>query len=164
MTRPQDFYSPSEEPTNRERQAMWRSIAASRLSASHGHSFSFERRSFVFGMAAAIVLMFATVGVYTTVRNAVEMSQPAAIQIDRAYQSAIDEFEKVAVRYDRPTASDLAASRQDQLHLLESAISALRSETNSHDISPLIRTRLRELYSKKLALLQVMVEQGDIEL
>jgi len=164
MTTPQEFYSPSEEPTRREHDAMWRRISGGFAPSERQHLLTFERRSFLFGMAATLVLMFAVVGVYTTVNTAIEKAQPAAVQIDNAYRSAIDEFEKVAVRYDRPGASDLATSRQNQLQLLESAIGSLRSETNSHDISPMMRSRLRELYSKKLALLQVMVEQGDIEL
>ena len=169
MISPNDFYADREHPTRNETKAMWDRIGPSVPSSRPSLWRGLERRSFVFGMAAAIVLMFATVGVYTTLRNAIEVAQPAAVQIDRAYQSAIDEFEKVAVRYDAASpatgaTTDLAASRQEQLSILETAISALRSETNSHDISPLMRSRLRELYSKKLALLQVMVEQGDIML
>ncbi len=164
MISPDDFYADREHPTRGEKRTMWERIRSSQRTSHHSFLQGVERRSFAFGMAAAIVLMFASVGVYTTVRHAIETAQPAAIQIDRAYQGAINEFERVAVRYDGRSSGDLAASRREQLEVLETAISALRSETDPNDISPLLRSRLRELYSKKLALLQVMVEQGDIVL
>lgn len=169
MISPSEFYADEDYPTRGEKSAMWGRIRGTREGGRPSMWNGFERRSFLFGMAAAIVLMFASVGVYTTIQNAIQISQPAVIQIDRAYRSAIDEFERIAVRYDAQadddlTTAGLAASRQEQLEILETAISALRSETNSGDISPLVRSRLRELYSKKLALLQIMVEQGEIVL
>jgi hypothetical protein len=169
MTDPQDFYRRTDEPTRHERHTMWSHISGRISTPRRPGLFTLERRSFFYGMAASVILMFTALGMYTTVRNAVERAQPTAIRIDNAYRTAISEFERVTVRFQpsngaENTTAELAAARREQMDILDGAIRALREEASSRDVSPMLRARLRDLYSKKLALLQTMVNQGEVEL
>ena len=59
---------------------------------------------------------------------------------------------------------EILSTREDQLRSLDAAIVDLKNEVNGHDLSPLKRARLRQLYSLKLRVIQEMIEQGEIEL
>ena len=167
MIHPDSFYSKNDYATPHQSLSMWNSIRKN-LRLPSKFVLMTDRRSFVFGMAASLLLMFSAVGVYTTVRSAVEYGQPPEIKLDQAYQSAIREFEKVALQTTKVNqgnlTQELLLTRKEQLHMLETAINELRKETNSHDLSEMKRARLRHLYGLKLKLLQEMVEQGVIEL
>lgn len=163
-----NFYSERDYPTASARKRMWQAVEAFVGGRKQAVLFAFDRRSFVYGLAASMILMFTSVGVYTTVKNALEYSQPQAIRLDNAYQSAIHEFEEVAARgllRGGPTTNDeIVSDKREQIRQLDAAINQLRRETNARDLSTLKRARLRELFSMKLKLLQEMVEQGEIEL
>jgi hypothetical protein len=167
MIHPDSFYSKNDSPTPGQRRSMWANVRKS-LRPSAKLFFLSDRRSFLYGMAASFLLLFSAVGVYTTVRSAVEYGQPQEIKLDQAYQSAIREFEKVALQTTKDNQAgltqELLLTRKEQLQMLEKAINELRKETNSHDLSEMKRAKLRHLYSLKLRLLQEMVEQGEIEL
>jgi len=167
MIHPDSFYPKNDYPTPGQRRTMWINIRKTFLSSPKLFFIS-DRRSFVFGMAASFLLMFSAVGVYTTVKRAVEYGQPPEIKLDQAYQSAIREFEKVALQSTKTNqgglTQELLLTRTERLQMLEKAINELRKETNSNDLSEMKRARLRHLYGLKLKLLQEMVEQGEIEL
>ena len=167
MIHPDSFYSKNDSPTPDQMRSMWANVRKS-LRLSSKLFFLSDRRGFLYGMAASFLLLFSTVGIYTTVRSAVEYGQPPEIKLDQAYQSAIREFEKVALQTTKDNQAgltqELLLTRKEQLQMLEKAINELRNETNSHDLSEMKRSKLRHLYSLKLRLLQEMVEQGEIEL
>ena len=167
MIHPDTFYSENDNPAPHQMRSMWARIRRG-ISSSPKFFFLSDRKSFLYGMAASIVLMFTAVGIYTTLKGAIEFSQPQAVKLDRAYQSAIREFEKVALQAVGGNQNDLnkelVFTKKEHLQLLDAASSELKRETNSNDLSSLKRARLRQLYSLKLKLLQEMVEQGEIEL
>ena len=167
MIHPDTFYSENDHPGPHQIKSMWARIK-NEISPSRKFFFLSDRRSFLYGMAASIVLMFTAVGLYTTLKGAIELSQPQAVKLDRAYQSAIREFEEVMFQAvggnQNELNKELVLTRKEHLQLLDAAISELKQETNSNDLSSLKRARLRQLYSLKLKLLQEMVEQGEIEL
>ncbi|MFA6542486.1 MAG: hypothetical protein WCT99_12880 [Bacteroidota bacterium] len=168
MIDPKQFYPEEDHPGRETRNAIWRGISQ-RLSLSRRSSvFVFDRKSFAYGMAVSIVLIFAIAGMYTTYRQIVEHAQPQEIRTDRAYQSAIHELESAAysvnTSHGSPEKDQLSVLRKTRLTYLNGAIDELKRELNSHDLSPLKRQRLRELYTLKLTLLQEMLQQGDIEL
>jgi len=169
MIEPGDFYTADDLPDNKNKDTMWRSIQRSASSLRPKSLMIRDRRSFMYGMAASIVLGLALVGAWTVARQAFENSQPTPLRLERAYVSAIQEFERVipsvAVKSaDRPQAAGQLRDRQQQLTLINAAIADLRKETNGKDLSPLKRERLRGLYSQELRILQEMIEEGEIEL
>lgn len=169
MIRPEDFYRSDETLDRSRRKAIWRAIEAS-LGKVGVKSIAFipDRRSFLFGVAAAVIVYFASVGVLTTVRKAIEHSTPEAIRLDDAYETAIEGFEKIVPSVSAGAAGNRGAeeylsTRRSQLEGLDAAIDAMRKETPGADLSPLKRKRLRELYGLKLRILQEIVEDGNVE-
>lgn len=168
MIDPQQFYAKEDHPTGDTKKLLWSGISR-RLFPSHRSSvLTFDRRSFVYGIAASFILMFTMVGIYSTVTHVVERSQPQEIKADNAYQSAIREFESVVSAAQTVQASsrkdERTALRKTRLTYLNGAIDELKQGLNSHDLSPLKRQRLLALYNLKLTLLQEMLQQGEIEL
>lgn len=167
MINPNTFYSKNDVPDERSKRSMWNAIRQSLFPGVNTRSFVFEKRSFAYGMAASFVLMFTCIGIYSTVVRIIEVAQPQEIRMESAYQSAIREFENVALSGDSRAATpgkpDFTAIQTIQLQYLNNAINELRQEMKSNDLSPLKRLRLHELYNMKLKLLQEMIQQGDIE-
>jgi hypothetical protein len=168
MIDPAKFYSEKDLPDSGTKKRLWNGISERLFASKRFRLFDFDRKSFLYGMAASFILMFTIVGIYSTTIYIAERSQPREIKTDRAYQTAIREFESVAFSVRKtsgsPMLDDLALQRQQRLTYLNGAIDELKEGLNSHDLSPLKRQRLRELYNLKLTLLQEMIQQGDIEL
>ena len=169
MMRPDQFYASKDQPTGRSRNRMWRAIE--REIAPHRATLFFiaDKRSFAYGIAAAVLLYLSTVGGITVLRQLVENAQPQEVRVDKAYRTAISEFERVVPDISSdlsrsPQATQELSSRKVQMRLVDGAINELRREMNGNDISPIKRDRLRQLYSMKLQILQRMIEQGEIEL
>lgn len=168
MINPERFYTNDDHPDNTAKQRIWKGISQRIFPSTAPRLFVFERKSFLYGMAASFIIMFTVVGMYTTFTFIAERSQPPEIKTDRAYQAAIREFESVAFSVQKtsgsPVHDNLSHQRQQRMTYLNGAIDELKEGLNSHDLSPLKRQRLRELYNLKLSLLQEMIQQGDIEL
>jgi hypothetical protein len=169
MIEPRDFYTAGDVPNNRSKEAMWHSVQRSTSSLRPQSMLIRDRRSFMYGMAASIVLGLALVGAWTVARQALENAQPTPLRLEQAYVSAIQEFERVVPSVtvksaDRSQRAGQLRDRQQQLALINAAIADLRKETNGKDLSPLKRQGLRGLYSQELKILQEMIEEGEIEL
>ena len=169
MIEPGHFYSDEDEPGKSRKLAMWKSIERSSRVLRPQTVFVADRRSFLYGMAATIVLGLSITGAWSLARRAMEDAQPTPLRLEQAYVSAIQEFERVVPAVttktaDRPQFAGQLRSRQEQLSLINTAIAELRRETNVKDLSPLKRERLRGLYSQELKILQEMIEEGEIEL
>jgi hypothetical protein len=169
MIKPDDFYSADELPDGRSMNRMRQAVEAGVPHIRSGRWIVRDNRSFAFGMAASIVLMLALVGAWTLTKQAFENAQPEPLRVERAYVSAIQEFERVVPSIEvyggvKPQAAEQLRQRQEQLRLVHGAVAELRQETNGRDLSPLKRERLRQLYSQQLKILQQMIEAGDIEL
>ncbi len=168
MITPGQFYSKEDEPRPEERSAMWNRIARKIGAPRPAAIFVFDRKSFVYGMAASFVLIFAAAGVYSVVERIAERSRPPEIRADKAYQSAIVEFEELVASASTvavsPGEEELTRLQRSRLEYVNRAITQLKDELNTRDLSPLKRRRLLELYTVKLSLLQEIVRRGGMEL
>jgi hypothetical protein len=169
MIKPEQFYQQNDLPDKGTKARMWRNIR----NATQRPAFSFlsiaDKRSFIWGMAASVIMYFASVGIYTTVRQSVQNSRPQVVRLDAAYQSAIKEFENVVPQIvsnvgTNPGGASYVAVRKEQLLKIDGAITGLKMESTGADLSSLKQKKLRELYSMKLKVLQEMIENGEIEL
>ena len=152
---------------------MWRSIRTG-IKSPHAPMLILERRSFLLGMAASLVVLLAGFGAVSAVKAIVDGSRPEAIRMDRVYQSAIQDFEDLTTRLATVNALDhsgpatqnsrqeILQSRREELQSLDRGIEILRTELNAGALSPVTRARLRDLYSRKLIVLLDMIEQGEI--
>lgn len=169
MIHPDKFYRNDELPDERTRQRLWKGIQKRVRRTRPLPSFVRDARSFGYGIAATVLLYLSAVGALTIVKDAVQNSQPAVVQVDQAYQSAIKAFEQIMPRLASTTQSEPdrggeLLARKDQIHMIDKAIEEFRRETNNSDLSPMKRTRLRQLYSMKLQILIDMIDNGEIEL
>jgi hypothetical protein len=162
------FYDANDSPGDERKKKLWHRIQSTISEPRTGSSLQFHRPSFIWGIAASFLFLFAGVGTYSSWKFLSEQHQPRPIKLDRAYQSAIREFENVAftesIAGRASQRTDERSLRSEQLSQLDAAIARMRNETNGKDLSPLVQSRLRSLYSLKLQILQQMIEQGDLEL
>lgn len=171
MIEPEEFYAPSDEPSEAARRRMWARVAAN-IRPARSPWLMLDRRSFALGMAASVVLLLAGYGAAVAVGRTLDQQRPSAVRVDLAYRAAIREFETLAsegpsTATDAPLAvsrQEVLRSRQDQIRTIDEGIATLQSELRAGDLSPVKRARLRDLYARKLAVLQEMVEQGEITL
>jgi hypothetical protein len=169
MIHPDKFYKPDELPDKRTQQRLWRGIEKQIRRTRPILAFVRDARSFAYGIAATVLLYLSAVGAITIVKDSIENAQPAVVQVDQAYQSAIKAFEQImpqlvsSPRAEPENGGELLA-RKDQIHMIDKAIEELRQETRNNDLSPMKRTRLRQLYSIKLQILIDMIDNGEIEL
>jgi hypothetical protein len=163
------FYTHDDLPERSAKFRMWANIKKEIQQSKYSASYVVDKRSFVWGVAASVIIYFTSVGVYTTVRQSMQNSRPQVVKFDAAYQSAINEFERVVPQTVSNSAADpntknFITIRKEQLSKIDEAIAGLRSESAGADLSSLKQKKLRELYGMKLKVLQEMIENGEIEL
>ncbi len=163
----EEFYTDDDHPSRETRKKMWAVI--SRSTGQSRPLFAIrDSRSFFAGMAASLVLLLSGTGLYSLANQFLESRQPHEVRFDDAYRSAIKEFENVLPApipvVSSETNGGRLQSRLQQLALIDDAILELRVGIDRTDVSPLKRSRLRQLYSMKLQVLQDIIQQGDMEL
>ncbi len=161
---PDRFYRDDDNPTRSAKRRIWRSIDGVVRPRRPLLSVS-DTRSFGFGIAASFLLLFSGYGLYHIVDRFVAVDRPAELRFDAAYQSAIQEFERVlpvasGPSYDDP-AKELLEARLQQIRLIDAAIRELRTDIARTDLSPITQARLRQLYGLKLRALLEIIEQGE---
>ena len=163
------YYSNEDMPDRKTQNKMWNEIQKEIHLSKRTLFMIPDRRSFLYGLAASLLIYLSSVGIYHLASDFIERSQPPVVRIDNAYTSAIMEFERV-IPIATPAVTQFQHSLgrkkvwEEQLKLLDNAINELRNETNHNDCSLLKQARLRSLYNMKLQIFQKMIEQGDIEL
>jgi hypothetical protein len=166
MIAPDNFYDPTEKPSDKLKKRMWNAIQREIIHPEKKMLFILDRTSFVYGAIASLALVFTCVGIYATMSRFIDSSKPESIRLESAYESAIRQFERFVPAAANAGAEDTKSiwTRKEQLTYLDAAIGELKRDLNGNDLSPLKRARLRQLYSVKLAVLQEMIEKGEIEL
>ena len=161
MISPEQFYDKSDTPSGGTKNRIWRGVRRALRSRRTSLFLMPERRSFLYGMAASLILYFAGVGLLGTITGALEGARPHDVRLDEAYMSAIRELEKMMPQ---TAGGEYVTARQDQLSKLDDAIAVLWKEAQRGDLSSLKQQRLRQLYGMKLQILQSVIENGSIAL
>lgn len=160
------FYRESDHPTPQDKKRMWNRIEAA-VRPPTGLRIA-DRGSFVYGMAASLLLLFSAYGVYHAVQHVTETRTPAALRFEEAYRSAIDGFEDVlpaAINAADPDrAPGITDMQRQRLALIDAAIREMQADVNRTDLSPLKRSHLRQLYILKLQAMFDIIERGDTRL
>ncbi|MBI3194812.1 MAG: hypothetical protein HYZ34_10165 [Ignavibacteriae bacterium] len=169
MISQEQFYHQHEHPDSKSKERMWKAIRSQIRQPGASLLYIESKRSFIYGIAAALLLYFTSVGVYITIGQAIESGKPQEVRFNEAYQSAIQDFEKVLPQltngmFANEKERDYVRVRKEQLAKIDAAIMSFLSERGKGDVSPLAQSRLRNLYSMKLQVLQQLINQGEIEL
>ncbi|MEX2117352.1 MAG: hypothetical protein WEB37_10730 [Bacteroidota bacterium] len=161
---PEQFYREHDTPTQSTKQRIWRSVDKTLQPRRPLFSVS-DTRSFVYGIAASFLLLLSSYGMYHMVERFTAVDRPAELRFDAAYQSAIQEFERVlpaaADSRDSYPEQEVLEARLQQIRLIDAAIKELRSDIARTDLSPITHARLRQLYGLKLRVLLEIIEQGE---
>ncbi len=167
--KPDEFYRNADLPTPKAQDRMWNAIENEISGKQNGRAvFFLHKRSFIYGIAASIVLMLATFGAYSGIERSLANSRPDDVKYDVAYRSAIKELEKVVPAVEKTVVNtpnaDILETRKEQIAMLDTEISILQRDSKRGDLSGLKQSKLRQLYRQKLAILQEMIENGEIPL
>lgn len=161
---PEQFYQSDDTPKRSTKQRIWRSIDGVLQPRRPLFSVS-DTRSFVYGIAATFLLLLSGYGLYHMVDRFTNVDRPAELRFDAAYQSAIQEFERVLPAASSPSQDtrghELFEARLQQIRLIDAAIRELRTDISRTDLSPITQARLRQLYGLKLRALLEIIEQGE---
>jgi hypothetical protein len=168
MIKQEEYYPENFIPDKERKKKIWQRIEKQIAQRKRIGFLMFDRRSFIYGIAASIVLYLSVIGLMHLVNGYREGSQPTELKLDRAYETAIKEFERVVPAITTAASKNSQTlyevnDRKEQLRQIDEAIYRLRTEIGTVDLSPLKRSKLRELYSMKLQILQKMIEEGDIQ-
>lgn len=161
-----DFYENDDEILIYQKQKIW-SLISKEITPRKGRSYSwFDIKSFSFGLAAAIILLFAGIGVYSTFSNWSFNQKPELVKLNKVYEHAISTFErKLPVNNTFTTASihvdEAFAENQNELKILDAEIITINQQKN---YSRLKQLRLNELYKMKLDILSKMIKLKEEEL
>lgn len=167
--KPDEFYRNSDLPSTKAQDRMWNVIEQEITGKQNQKTvFSLHKRSFVYGVAASIVLILASFGVYSGIERSLANSRPDDVKYDVAYRSAIKELEKVVPAVEKTVVNtpnaDILETRKEQIAMLDTEISILQRDSKRGDLSGLKQAKLRQLYRQKLSILQEMIENGEIPL
>lgn len=162
-----EFYGNEATIPFRSKSRMWKNIKNELKPGHSGFFASIEYRSFAFGMAAAVILFFTSVGIKTTWENYMETRIPVNQKINTVYTDAIGKFEstlpvlvKGAVKSNRQ--ERLLAVKKEELETIDEAIKLLNNDLAKNDNSPLIQSKLRELYGMKLKVIgEILSTEGE---
>jgi hypothetical protein len=169
MPTPDNFYSKDDLLDKNSRAVIWKNIKKSITRKSRPGFRYIDTRSFAYGMAAAVVILFSLAGMYSILLNILESKQPDFIKINDAYTTAIDKFEKalpenLLTGKDHTNLDEFISIKQENLDNISTAIFELQKELPKKDFSTIKQKRLRALYSMKLKILEdlILLEKGEI--
>lgn len=158
-----DFYGQNDYPLKPEKQKMWRRISKELKSESKKLLGDIELRSFIFGLAAAVIAFFTLTGVYTTIKNLSDEKLPDQVKINNVYKKVVADFEKaLPIASDKTNRTvkvdDWISSRHEEMKNINTAITEISNDLQQKDFSPLKQKRLRELYRLKLKIIDEIIE------
>lgn len=161
------FYENESTIPIRTKSRMWKNIKKELMPERRSFFASIEYKSFAFGMAATIVLFFTFVGMKTTWENYVDRNMPVNQKINSVYMDAIGKFENtLPILVQGNTISNreerLLAVKREELKTIDDALNIIKSDLDKYDNSPLIQTKLRELYGIKLKVIsEILSIEGE---
>lgn len=166
MINKDEFYMENN-PDNKTKNRIWKNIEKE-IKPDRNTIFNLHKLpGFYYGMASAVVLFFSLYGVFSFGKGVLYQMKPEELKLNTAYQSAIQEFEKVvpaAVTTGNYYERDRISAKMEELNQIETAILELRKETHNNDLTTLKQLHLRQLYITKLKILLEIIEQGEVKL
>lgn len=169
MLNDNNFYADDDVPTPQQKNAMWKSIEKGIKPEKRIVFRIKDLPSFYYGIAATFIFFFAAIGIYTSAKQFIYNAKPEEIKLNTAYQSAINEFEKVvpsaiSTMPQSINVQQYIAAKKEQLEFINSAINEFKKENGNTDLNALKQIRLRQLYNAKLKVLQEIIDKGEVDL
>ena len=166
MIREKDFYEKNDMPGSFRKRRMWNKISGELFSRNSSDNKFIEWRSFSYGLAAALILFFTSVGIYTVVNTISENQKPQIVQVTEAYRNTVARLENILpenIKAGQPVDIDeQLLPKKEKLLFVNEAISELQNEYDKNDYSKLKLERLYSLYKIKLGILEEIIAMEEI--
>lgn len=166
MINEKDFYEKNDSPGSFQKRKLWKNISRE-VFKDHSVEVNFiEWKSFSFGIAAAVIIFFVSVGIYTIINTITEKQKPQIVHLTEAYRTTVARLENILperIYMERTVDVDeQILPKKEKLVYVNEAINELQNEYNKNDYSKLKLERLYSLYKMKLEILEDIIAMEDI--
>ena len=166
MKQEKDFYEKNDYPGSFQKRKLWKNISKEVFKNYSAEVNFIDWKSFSFGIAAAVIIFFASVGIYTVVNNITEQQKPQIVHLTEAYKSTVARLEKILperIKMDQTVNIDeQILPKKEKLVYVNEAINELQNEYNKNDYSKLKLERLYSLYKMKMEILEEIIAMEEI--
>ncbi len=164
----ESFYTSSDIPTKEEKQAMWSGIQSSLKQPKPSGVIHFHWRSFWIGNAAAVLLIFAAVGIVFTGNTLKDLSNAENNneQIYETLNSATNQLSDLPpLLIDQATESRKSSleSTTSAIEEIDLLIEELKEDILINGESPAKRNTLKRLYATKLDFYKDLLLNEELE-
>ncbi len=161
MIDPKEFYFEHEKMTADQKRRVWNRISKN-LKSKISTKFIIEFRSFAFGFASSLMLLFAALGIFSLIQNRLYENQPDVMRLNNIYKQTISEMEEILpsqnkLRNASIIVDEKIAGKKDKLANLNQAINEINSESRFELYSSLKQDRLLNLYRMKLNVIEEII-------
>lgn len=146
------FYSSNDYPSKSEKNSLWMNID-SELPRPSSISVSLHWKSFWIGNAAAIVLIFACIGIWQTGKNLFQKPRSEQEQVYSGLNAATQQLDMVAPVLIQQAGVQSRSSMESTLSAIreiDRLIEELKNEMLINGITPSKKSNLNRLYATKL--------------
>lgn len=149
------FYNPSEQPTSEEKEIMWKSISQQLDSQKTPTILNLHWRSFWVGNAAAILVGFALIGIYSTSNFFLDTTQQkdSEQQVYETLKTATNQLRELPPLLINEASENHKHSLESTMHAIEEIdilIDELKEDILLKGETPVKRNTLKRLYATKL--------------
>lgn len=151
------YYTPDDQPSDLEREAMWSRIKPTLPANNPNTTILIHWRSFMLGSAAALLLLFAGVGVWTVSQTAALTHRP---KVEAAYADgmrAIATITPVLVQNIPDEKHPLVESTILNIEDIDEAIAEIELDIQQNGTSEIKRRQLRVLFGMKMDYLKELL-------
>ena len=163
-----DFYRKQDHPSRLEKDAMWNQIEEHIFSEKkRPRATVIQWRSFLLGNVAAILIIFAAIGVYSIVINFHHMELTPQTKIDTAYESALKQLTSVTpviIKQANDVEKPVLESKVRNIEDLDKMIQEIRTDMLINGSSQVKQNQLRRLYAMKLEYVKELLLAGKVNL
>lgn len=161
MINSDEFYK-EEKLSSIKKKRIWKNIKSEFHGKKFRTEYSFHKISFSLGFAAAFILLFACIGLYSVIRGLMYENTPMNLRINSAYQNVISQLEKnlpeTKTSGESIIVDEFIQIKKEELNDIDKAIKVFQNEGYKNDYSRIKQERLRELYKMKLEVLEKIIE------
>lgn len=162
------FYNSSDLPTTEEKKAMWADVKSSMKQPNQSRIIQFHWKSFWIGNAAAVLLIFATVGIVSTGKTlqTLSTSSDSEEQIYETLNSATNQLSDLPpLLIDQATESRKSSLESTTLAIeeIDLLIEELKEDMLINGESPTKRNTLKRLYATKLDFYKDLLLNEELE-
>ncbi len=148
----QKIYPDIDLPTGQEKEKMWSAIQ-SHLSPTINPENSFHWRSFWIGNAAALLLLFAGIGIYSTTKYMLSDTRLSTERMYTALSTATDQLKEITpILIEQAESQNKSSikSTAEAIAEIDQLIEELKTDMLLHGATPSKQSNLKQLYATKL--------------